>query len=252
MEPRTAAEEMAEPVGTVGMMFYFGAESAAEAEKLELDVIGLYAGGRGGVIGEVAPAEVDEIFYFFKPGLVAGMVELSQRKASREQAVEGHLAAADAYARNTFGGIDVADLDAVSDAAELLFAGLPAGQWPIVDGYLALDGPSEPAERAYRNAIILRELRGGVHTDAVKAARMSGAIACQLDRGGAYYALHGYTDEDRVEETEALLAVRATVETETTARMAALLEVLSEPQRAALATGAALLLAATSSPVPVS
>ena len=43
-----------------------------------------------------------------------------------------------------------------------------------------------------------------------------------------------------------------TVEVETSARMAALLEVLDDAQRAALAEGAALLLAATAAPVPVS
>ena len=90
---------MAEPIGTVGMTFYFGAESAAEGEKLGLDVLGLYCAGRGGVVGEVEPAEVDEVFYFFKPGLISGMLVATRATASREAAIDAHLAAADAYAR---------------------------------------------------------------------------------------------------------------------------------------------------------
>ncbi len=37
-------------------------------EAIGLDVFGLYAGGRGGVLGDRTPEEVDEEFFFFKPG----------------------------------------------------------------------------------------------------------------------------------------------------------------------------------------
>ena len=86
--------------------------------------------------------------------------------------------------------------------------------------------PADPIHEAYYWSIVLRELRGGVHTDAVVAASLSAAEACQLDHGGMSFGLHGYGDDDRTEETEELVARRGAVEVDTSKRMAALLEVL--------------------------
>jgi hypothetical protein len=66
---------------------------------------------------------------------------------------------------------------------------------------------------------------------------------------GSYFALHGYGDEDRAEETEELVATRLAAEVETSNRMGALLEVLDGAQRAALAQGAIALHEAVASPV---
>ena len=160
-----------------------------------------------------------------------------------------HLDAANDYAEATFGGIPQDTLQAFSAAAKALADTLPTGSWPLVDGYLAEPVPGDPVHQAYYWSIVLRELRGGVHTEAVIAAGLSGAEACQLDHAGSYFALHGYGDEDRAEETEELVATRLAVEVETSNRMAALLEVLDDAQRAALADGAIALHEAVASPV---
>ena len=115
---------------------------------------------------------------------------------------------------------------------------LPQGRWPLVDGYLALAVPEGPVHEAYYWSIVLRELRGGIHTEVVIAAGLTASEACQLDRGGAYFGLHGYGDEDRVEETEELRARRLAAEDETTAAMAALLGAIDSTQRKDLAAGA--------------
>jgi hypothetical protein len=99
---------------------------------------------------------------------------------------------------------------------------------------------------------MLRELRGGVHLDAVVAAGLTPAVACQFDRGDDYYALHGFGDEDRVPETPELLATRAAAEEATDLAMADLLAGLDSGQRADLAAGAGSLSAATADPVPLS
>ena len=58
-----------DPLGTVaGAAFYFSPEAAARAEGIGLDVVSLYAAGRGAVLGDRTPDEVDETFFFFKPG----------------------------------------------------------------------------------------------------------------------------------------------------------------------------------------
>jgi hypothetical protein len=249
MDTLELADTIAEPIGTVGMSFYFSPQAIARGEGLELDVVTFYAGGRGGVLGDIDAVEVDRIFYFFKTGLVASMVEKARVGADRQETVATHLDAANDYAEATFGGIPAETLQGFSVAAKALADRLPHGRWPLVDGYLAQGMPGDPVHQAYYWSIVLRELRGGVHTEAVIAAGLSGAEACQLDHAGSYFALHGYGDEDRAEETEALVATRLAVEVETSNRMAGLLEGLDDAQRVALAQGAIALHEAVAAPV---
>ena len=251
MDTLELADTIAEPLGTVGMSFYFSPQAIARGEGIELDVISFYAGGRGGVLGDIDAVEVDRIFYFFKTGLVATMVEKARAGADRQETVSTHLDAADDYASATFGAIPTDVLSDFSAAAKALAATLPTGRWPLVDGYLAQRVPADPVHEAYYWSIVLRELRGGVHTDAVMAAGLSAAEACQLDHGGISFGLHGYGDQDRSEETEDLLARRGAVEVDTSNRMAVLLEVLDGGQRRALAEGAIALHDAVAAPVPV-
>ena len=120
-----------------------------------------------------------------------------------------------------------------------------SGRWPLVDGYLACAVPSDPVNRAYFYAVVLRELRGGVHTDAVKAEGLDPAAACQLDRPGMdYFRMHGFSEEDLVEPTAELTAKKAAAEEATNARMAELFAPLSPAQRQAIVDGTNALAAA--------
>jgi hypothetical protein len=92
----------------------------------------------------------------------------------------------------------------------------------------------------------MRELRGGIHVDTVKDLGLSPSVACQLDPHRGSFSLLGYSDEDRVEETDEMIALRDEIEVETSRRQAALLD---QEQRAALADGAAALRSAVRSPV---
>ena len=249
MDTLELADTIADPIGTVGMSFYFSPQAIAQGEGIELDVVTFYAGGRGGVLGDIDAVEVDRIFYFFKTGLVAAMVEKARAGADRRQTVTTHLDAANDYATATFGAIPTAVLRAFSSAASALAGTLPHGRWPLVDGYLAQPVPTDPVHEAYYWSIVLRELRGGVHTEAVVDAGLTAAEACQLDHGGLSFALHGYRDEDRAEETDELVATRLAAETDTSKRMAVLLETLDDTQRQALAAGAIALHDAVAAPV---
>jgi hypothetical protein len=249
MDAVALAETVAEPLGWTGMGFYFSPQAVARGNELGLDVATFYAGGRGGVLGDIEPVEVEQIFYFFKTGLIASMVERARAEAELQATVAAHLLAANDYADATLGGIPEPVLRSFSAAAKALADTLPTGRWPIVDGYLAQPVPVDPIHAAYYWSITLRELRGALHTEAVVAAGLSGIAACQLDHDGTYFALHGYSDEDRVDETAELVARRAAAEIDTTNRMASLLEVLDDGQREALAAGALALFGGFSSPV---
>ena len=252
-DPRDTAARIADPLGTVaGATFYFSPQSSARGAAIGLDVVSLYAAGRGAVLGDIPPAEVDEVFFFFKPGMIAGIVEAARAIASVPTTLGAHLASADDFARATFGGIDPSDLAAFGAAAATVISALPTGSWPLVDGYRAAPVPTEPAPAAFRRAILLRELRGGVHRDAVVATGLSGAVACQFDRGDDYYRLHGFGDEDRVVETAEVLAAREAAQVATDTRGGECLSVLDAAGLGALVLGALAMDAAWQAPVPVS
>ena len=252
MNSTETAHAIADPFGTVGMMYYFDPGTAAKGKEIDLDVVSFYALGRGGVLGDIPASEVDDIFYFFKTGAINAMYSGGRAKQTAEIGAKAHLEAAEEYALRTFGGIATEMLTAFNDAAAALFATLPSGRWPIYDGYRAFGYTGETIKDAFRNAILIRELRGGVHTDAVKAAGLTPAESCFLDREGAYFALHGFQEDDKPVVTDELKARRINAEEDTTVRMAALLDVLSEAQRDALVAAGNAMQAALASPVAAS
>ncbi len=67
MDTTTLADSLSEPIQTVGLSFYFSPQAIERGKAIDLDVVALYAAGRGGVLGDIDANEVDEIFYFFKP-----------------------------------------------------------------------------------------------------------------------------------------------------------------------------------------
>ena len=244
MDAQTAAAAIGSPLGTVGAAFYFSPEAVARASTIGLDVVSLYAAGRGGVLGDRTPDEVDAVFFFFKSGMIAGVVESARAKADPAAIVEAHIGSAADFAVATFGSVDPAVLAAFADAGSRVVSELPSGRWPLVDGYRAVPTPADPTARAYLVAVLLRELRGGIHREAVEAAGLTAAVSCQFDRGDDYYRLHGYGDEDRVPETPEVLAARATAEDETDRMMGQLLTAIDGTQAAELVAGAEAMLAA--------
>jgi hypothetical protein len=251
--PADTAARIGDPLGTVaGATFYFSPQSAARGDAIGLDVVSLYAAGRGAVLGEVPAAEVDDAFFFFTSGMIAGIVEAARAIAPAPVILGAHLAAADDFARATFGAVDPAQLAAFDVAGTMVVDALPTGSWPLVDGYRAPPVPTEPAPAAFRRAILLRELRGGVHRDAVVAAGLSAAVACQFDRGDDYFRLHGFGDVDRVAVTPDVVAAKEAAQVATDARVGECLSVLDAAGLDALVAGALAMDAAWQAPVPVS
>ena len=244
MDANSTTTAIAGPLGDLAANFYFSPFSVARAEAIGVDVVSLYGAGRGGVATGATPTEVDEIFYFFKPGMIAAMVEKGRSLASEADIVSAHLGAADDYAEATFSGVDAATLEAFTQAALAVAEAAPSGLWPLFDGYLAAPAPQSPAAKAYRGAILLRELRGGLHTDAVKAAGLSPATACQFDRDDFYFRMHGFGDDDVVELTDSVKALKEETEVATNTGVAERLSAVSAQQRQAIVDGTAALVAA--------
>jgi len=242
MDPHTTVSTIAGPLGDMGAGFYFSPQSLARAEAVGLDVVALYGAGRA---ADLDPQTADASFYFFKPGMIGAIVERGRAGGNPKAVIEAHHAAADDYAEAHFSTVDPATLTAFADAVSALTQTVPVGSWPLFDGYRAAPGSATPAAKAYRAVILLRELRGGVHTDAVKAQGLETAAACQLDRPGMdYFRMHGFSEEDLVEPTAELTAKKAAAEETTNARMAELYAALSPAQCQAIVDGTKALAAA--------
>jgi hypothetical protein len=246
------AAAIAEPIGRVGSWYYFTPATGQRAEEIGLNVISFYAMGRGGVLGDVSNAEIAEAFYFFPPHFIGGMLDSGRGIQSLPAAAAAHLDAADAFARGTFGGVPTEVLEGFAGAAAALMAAVPTGRWPLVDGYRSFPVPQDPAAAAYRYSIILRELRGSVHIDAIVASGLTAVEACYLDSDGRQFALHGYTESDTPNVDDDARRRRDEAEAATSAAMASFMDSLTADQQQALVDGALAMRAALKQPVPVS
>ena len=244
MDATTAAQTIAGPIGGLGGSFYFAKQAIARGDAIGLDVVSLYGAGRASMLGGVDPDTADALFHFFKPGMIAAVVTWGRSLASEEAIAIAHLGSADDYADTTFAAVNSATLNAFTDAVGALVTTVPLGSWLFFDGYRSAPAASTAAARAYRAAILLRELRFGVHTDAVKAVGLSPATACQFNTDLENFKRHGFAEDDMVEYTPEIEAQKAAAEAATTAQMAALFSPLSEIQREAILDGTNALVAA--------
>jgi hypothetical protein len=237
MDATAATSMIAGPIGDVGGNFYFSEQAIARSEAIGLDVVSLYGAGRASMLGGADPDTADAMFYFFKPGMIAAVVTRGRSLAGEDAIAKAHLGSADDYADATFDAVDSVILGAFNEAVGALAAKVPPGCWPFFDGYRSAPAASTVPARAYRAAILLRELRFGVHTDAVKAAGLAPSTACQFNRDLDSFKRHGFAEEDMVECTPEIEAQKAVAEAATTAQMAALFAPLSQAQLEAVVAG---------------
>ena len=237
MDASQLTATIADSIGKMGAAHYFSPESAAAGEAAGLDLGALYAAGRGGVMGDKSPEVIEEAFFFFKPPLVASMVRGAEGIATPSQAADAAFVGAAAFGTARLSELDPQVRDAFLEAARQAVANAPRGRWPLFDGHAARANSSDPAAEAFLLIMALRELRGGVHTEAIQMQGLSAATACQLDSNPISFELHGFIDEDRVEVTDELIAKRRAAEEATDAEMIAILSGLSDAQREALAAG---------------
>ena len=250
MNTSELSDVTAEPIQLVGMSFYFAPSTAERAKALGLNVFQFYGLGRGGVLGDVDYETVFDAFNFFSHSAMGMLWTASRELADPVASATAYLEAAYAYADDTFGAIDVALLASFARAARTIANAVPAGQHALFDGYVRFPVPKNPGHDAYLGAITLRELRGGVHIDAVREAGITPQEAAYM-HDPSIFKLHGYSDDDVPVVTSELEAKKERAEELTSRGLAAYFEVLSESGRDALVAGALAMQEATKNPVPV-
>jgi hypothetical protein len=240
----------ADPIQVVGMSFYFDPGTNERATAYGLHRLQFYGLGRAGVLGDVDRETVERAFTFFDPGVYDFLWDNAREKADPVETASAYVQAAYEFADRTFGAIPVDVLARYAAAAHKVSGAQDVGQHLLVDGYRQYPVPENPVHAAYLGAILMRELRGGVHIVAVQSVGLSALEACYLQDPGVF-KMHGYKDDDVPAVTEEHRTLKVEAEERTNTMMAECFSVLSDQERQDLCDGALAMFGALSDPVAV-
>jgi hypothetical protein len=250
MNSSDLADVTAVPIQVLGMSFYFDSLTGARAKASGLNIYEYYGLGRGGTIGDVDLDVIVEAFTFFHPRFFERLWTLAKEKADPVTVAADYVQAAYEYADRTFGAVDLVVLRDFAAAAHKVAASVESGHHQLVDGYKQYEVPENPVHAAYLGCILMRELRGCVHIDAVGAVGLSALEACYL-QDPMVFKLHGYVDEETPVVTPETAAKKDEAETLTASMMSECFSVLSDDERQHLADGALAMYSALKEPVAV-
>lgn len=250
MNSTELADLVANPLQSVGMSFYFDATTRERGKELGLNAFEFYGLGRGGTLGDVDADVISDAFTFFHPRAIERMWTVTKEKASPGEIAAHYVQAAYGYADRTFGAIDSDLLADFAKAAYKVANAVERGHHLLVDGYKQYEVPTNPVHAAYLGAILMRELRGCVHIDAVREAGIAPAEAIYL-QDADLFKLHGFEESEIPDITHDHEAKKARAEELTSEGIARYFDVLSEPERHSLANGALAMFDALAQPVAV-
>lgn len=250
MNSTELADVTADPIQMLGMSFYFDPVTRARGKENGLNSFEYYGLGRGGTLGDVDADVIVEAFTFFHPRVLERMWTQAKEKADPAATAADYVQSAYAFADRTFGAIDEQVLRDFAAAAHKVAAAVERGHHQLVDGYKQYEVPTNPVHAAYLGCILMRELRGCVHIDAVNEVGLSALEACYL-QDPAIFTMHGYVEDETPTVTPETEAKKVRAEELTSSLMAECFSVLSDVERQHLADGALAMFAALAAPVAV-
>jgi hypothetical protein len=250
MNSTELADVTADPIQMLGMSFYFDPVTRARGKENGLNSFEYYGLGRGGTLGDVDADVIVEAFTFFHPRVLERMWTQAKEKADPATTAADYVQSAYAFADRTFGAIDEQVLRDFAAAAHKVAAAVERGHHQLVDGYKQYEVPTNPVHAAYLGCILMRELRGCVHIDAVNEVGLSALEACYL-QDPAIFTMHGYVEDETPTVTPETEAKKVRAEELTSSLMAGCFSVLSDVERQHLADGALAMFAALAAPVAV-
>ena len=250
MNSSELADLTADPVQVLGMSFYFDPLTGVRAKEHGLNIYEYYGLGRGGTLGAVDTDVIIEAFTFFHPRTIERLWTMPKERADPVAVAADYVHAAYEFADRTFGALDVEVLADFAAAAHKVAAAVESGHHQLVDGYKQYEVPTNPLHAAYLGCILMRELRGCVHIDAVNEVGLSAVEACYL-QDPMIFTLHGYVEDETPSVTPETAAKKVRAEELTSAMMAQCFDVLSDDERQHFADGVLLMFTALKEPVAV-
>ena len=173
-----ASRRLRVPVYVLGGAFMVGAEMKAEAATVGTRRGSLYFRGRIGVLGEVATTTAAGLLGIF-PDQVIQDAWAETAELPTASAVERYRAANAAWGR-----AHLADRPGLAGTAARMLAVVDTdrtGTLPLVEAWRRVPRPTEPAELAAHAAMLLRELRGGLHFAALAVRGVPVPLATLVD-----------------------------------------------------------------------
>lgn len=237
MDALELAALIAEPIQVVGMSFYFDEGTRARGKARGLRATEYYGLGRAGTMGEVSAERVHEVFAFFSPSAVDFFWTRARAKADPVETAADYLLAAYDFADANFAGLDHELLGRFALGARSTGESLEPGRCPLVDGYLAYEAPSSPVHGAYLGAIVLRELRGALHAEALRDVGLDHVTATYVE-DPTLFELHGFVEDQVPAVSDEDRARKVRAESLTNDYVARCLAVLSDAERDVIAEGA--------------
>lgn len=187
-----------------------------------------YVAGRGGVLGEASGATVSAVFAVFEPHGLAAMWDEGVAVRGAAGAAQVYWEQAAEFGRKYLDGVE--GLDRIAALGEKVIAATPTARLPLYAGWAAMPLADDAPARALQVMFVLRELRGGVHFNALSLSDVTPAEAHLLNKGPEYAATFGWTDATVREGTAERYAE---VEELTNRRMTELFSAALEPAEAA-------------------
>lgn len=135
------------------------------------DRFALYAGGRGGVIGDPTGTVVASAFAFFPPHVVIDKYRIVMASLSPRECAEVYASGLGAWARDVFGDHD--DWDVLAKLGRRIADSCRAMGMPLFAGWRAMPIPDSPVAAMAQTMHVLREMRGEYHVHAVVASGMT-------------------------------------------------------------------------------
>ncbi|GJO01235.1 hypothetical protein NJB1907f44_17090 [Mycobacterium marinum] len=151
-----------------------------------------YVAGRAGVLGETTGVTVHSVFAVFEPSFIHGMWETGI-------AVRGAIGAAELYWDQVAGFArkylaTATGLDRIAALGEKIIAATPDAGLPLYAGWRTMALADDAAARALQVMFVLRELRAGVHFNALTISGITPVEAHMLNKGHEYTTMFGWPE----------------------------------------------------------
>ncbi|WP_370070586.1 evbL [Mycobacterium sp. MAA66] len=151
-----------------------------------------YVAGRGGVLGDATGAAVSSVFVVFEPTGLAALWDEGVAVHGAAGAAEIYWQQAADFARKHLAGAD--GLDRIAALGEKVIASAPCAGAPLFTGWRGMPLADDAPARALQVMFILRELRAGVHFNALTVSGIAPIEAHMLNKGPEYAAMFGWPE----------------------------------------------------------
>ncbi|RUP06996.1 MAG: evbL [Mycobacterium sp.] len=187
-----------------------------------------YVAGRGGVLGGATAATVSSVFVAFEPDFLGALWEEGVAVRGAADAAALYWEQVAGFARRHLAGVD--GLGRLAALGERIIGVAPDAGLPLYAGWRRMPLAADDPARVLQVMFVLRELRGGVHFNALTISGIHPVEAHMLNKGHEYTTMFGWPEPfaDGADKKDRY----AEVEQATNARMAELFATALSPDEA--------------------